>query len=369
MNLVIFLLIACVVVDIRKNGATVSNCGCKSLRTCYFAMLRLLADKDETSCVEDAAIGASTVTIFLKALKQFCGNVIDIVNDHMTYEGRHLYEVILNGPPPNERTDEQGSKPVIIIEAGQQGGTESVGFALYIIEQLVACTEYSAMLDHFTWVILPCTNPDGQEYSRYSRVPWKKNLKPSEDALSYGVDLTRNFDNQFSSCPRVESGFSPIYPGPAPASENETMFIKSIIAKYKKDAKVYVSIKRDGHSIHYPYGYTKNSPANPTTLHKVAGEIAARVNQRASGVHLFINNSVFESEGKPHCGHSVDYAYDSGIPLSYEMRVFLGADNKIVTKFQTLPRGYENSLRNGYFSGIRELYNILMNEKKYGRIS
>ncbi|XP_021182185.2 carboxypeptidase B [Helicoverpa armigera] len=338
------------------------------MRVCYEDMLRTLVDRDEASCIEDAAIGASTVTIFLKAVRQYCSDVINVINEHMTYEGRHLYEVILNAHSPQEKTDEQASKPVVIIEAGQQGGTESVGLALFLIEQLVACREYGAMLEQITWVILPCTNPDGQEYSRYSQVPWKKNLKPSEDSLSYGVDITRNFDNQFSSCPRVESGFSPIFPGPGPASENETVFIKSIIAKYKKDAKVYLSIRRDGHSIHYPYGYTKNTPANPTMLHRVAGEMAARINQRAAGVHLFINNSVFESEGKPHCGHSVDYAYDSGIPLSYEMRVFLGADNKILTKFQTLPRGYENSLRNGYFSGIRELYNIIINEKKYGRI-
>lgn len=201
-----------------------------------------------------------------------------------------------------------------------------------------------------------------------SQVPWKKNLRPSDDQLSYGVDLTRNFDNQWGSCTRVDSGFSPIYPGTGPASENETLFIKNVIAKHKKDAKVYLSIKRDGHSIHYPYGYTKNNPPNMAVLHRVAGEVALRVNQRTGGVHLFMNTSVFDAEGKQHCGHSVDYAYDSGIPLSYEMRVFLGSDNRIMSKFQQLPRGYDTSLRNGYFSGIREIYAALTNDKKYGKI-
>lgn len=100
----------------------------------------------------------------------------------------------------------------------------------------------------------------------------------------------------------------------------------------------------------------------------MAGEVTARVNQRTGGVHLFENMSIIEAEGKRHCGHSVDYAYDIGIPLSYEMRVFLGSDNKIMSKFQQLPRGYENSLRNGYFSGIREIFNVLINEKKYGKV-
>lgn len=64
-------------------------------------------------------------------------------------------------------TEKESPKPVIIIEAGQQGGTEPVGLALYLVEQLVACEEYENMLNRVTWVVLPCTNPDGQEYSRY----------------------------------------------------------------------------------------------------------------------------------------------------------------------------------------------------------
>ncbi|KAH9643630.1 hypothetical protein HF086_006106 [Spodoptera exigua] len=320
----------------KTNDAAI--CGCKSLRFCYEEMLHTLLDRDEASCIEDAAIGASTV-------------------------------VLSKERPTTDNPEEQETKPTIIIEAGQQGGTESVGLALYVIEQLVACEENDQMLQNVNWVILPCTNPDGQEYSRYSQIPWKKNLRPSDDQLSYGVDITRNFDIKWGSCTKIESGFSPIYPGVAPESENETIFIKNIIQKHKKWAKMYVSLKRDGHSIHYPYGY-KRDPFHPSSLlRRVAGDITMRVNQRTGGVHLFINSSLFVYEGKPHCGHSVDYAFENGIPLSYEMRVFLGSDNKILSKFQPLPRGYDNSLRNGYLSGIREMYNVLTNEKKYGKIT
>lgn len=166
----------------------------------------------------------------------------------------------------------------------------------------------------------------------------------------------------------MDSGFSPEYPGPSAASENETMFIKSVLEKHKKNAKVYISIKRDGHAIHYPLGHTKENTRNTTLLHRVAGEMATRVNQRVGGVHLFENTSLFEAAGKEHCGSSVDFAYENGIPLSYEMRVFLGSDNKIMSKFQQLPPNYETSLRNGYFSGIREIFSVVTNEKKYGKI-
>lgn len=62
---------------------------------------------------------------------------------------------------------EADPKPIFVIEAGQEGGSESVMLALFVIEQLVACEEYEPMLKNVRWVILPCTNPDGQEYSRF----------------------------------------------------------------------------------------------------------------------------------------------------------------------------------------------------------
>lgn len=126
-----------------------------------------------------------------------------------------------------------------------------------------------------------------------------------------------------------------------------------------------MSIKRDGHSINYPYAYTRAQTQNYNYLNKIAADVSARVNQRTASVHLFTNTSIFEAEGKAHCGHSVDYAFDLGIPLSFEMRVFLGSESLIMSKFQTMPRGYETSLRNGYFVGIRELYNELIHDKKY----
>lgn len=65
---------------------------------------------------------------------------------------------------PNEAKIEE--KPIIVIEAGQEAGTESVSLALYLIEQLVSCLENQEMIQKMHWLILPSTNPDGQEFSR-----------------------------------------------------------------------------------------------------------------------------------------------------------------------------------------------------------
>ncbi|XP_026763304.1 carboxypeptidase B-like [Galleria mellonella] len=329
-------------------------------------MLDDLKHHEEQNCIKDVAIGASTVAIFLTALTQYCGDIIKYnINEQTayTFEGRYLYEVVINGTHEETTID---SRPIIMIDAGRQGGTEPVTLALFLIEQLVACEENDEMIEKVQWIILPSANPDGQEFNRVDT--WRKNRRVSDNVLGIGVDISRNFESQWGSCPKIESGFSPIYPGVGPVSENETLFIKNLLLKYKKDIKVYLSIRRDGHAILYPYGYTKNHPANSDRLIKVAANVAAKVNQRAGGLSLFLNHSIYESEEKERCGHSVDYAYDLGIPLAYEMRVFLGSNNLIMSKFHTLPRGYEASLRNGYYSGIRELYNIIIKEKQYGRV-
>ncbi|XP_047521983.1 zinc carboxypeptidase A 1-like [Pieris napi] len=323
-------------------------------------MLNSLLDVDEDPCVENVAIGASTIIVYLQALKQFCGHAIKVDEENATFEGRTLYEVVLNTTEEVERQ----SKPVIVIEAGQEAGSGPVMLALFIIEQIVACEEYSEMMDKVTWVILPCTNPDGQEYLRCGQEPWHKNRKPLQNKLTYGVDISRNFDDSWTTCPVSDNIFSSNYPGPSAASENETQFISNVLAKYKQDLKAYVSIRRDGHSILYPFASKAVTRTDLEKAQSTAGEIAGKINQRAGNIQWFLNSSIFDMNGEARCGHSVDYAYNKlGIPYSYEMRVFPDSTTRIMSKFQTFPKGYETSLRNGYFSGIRELYNIVVNEK------
>ncbi|CAH4030518.1 unnamed protein product [Pieris brassicae] len=323
-------------------------------------MLNSLLDDNEDPCVENVAIGGSTIIVFLQALKQFCGHAIEVHEENATFEGRTLYEVVLNTSNEVERQ----SKPVIVIEAGQDAGSGPVMLALFIIEQIVACEEYSEMMEKVTWVILPCTNPDGQEYIRCEMEPWQKNRTPLNNKLSFGVDISRNFDDSWSICPASDNIFSSNYRGPSTASENETQFISNILAKYKQDLKAYVSIRRDGHSILYPFASKVVTRTDLEKSQSTAGEIAGKINQRAGNIQWFLNSSIFDMNGEARCGHSVDFAYNKlGIIYSYEMRVFPESTTRIMSKFQTFPKGYESSLRNGYFIGIRELYNIVASEK------
>ncbi|XP_050352849.1 zinc carboxypeptidase A 1-like isoform X2 [Nymphalis io] len=332
------------------------------MRPCYKRMLSKLLLDDEDPCVENVSVGVNTVTIFLKAIKTYCSNTVKVYDNFTTVENRNLYEVVINRTKPNFQDDE--SLPIIVLEAGQDASTETVAFALYVIEQLVACAENREMIRNVRWVILPSTNPDGTEYSRNEMESWRKNCN-NLNKKSYGVDVTRNFDESWNVCPANTNIFSPKYPGPAPNSENETLFILNVLDKYKSDIKTYISLRRDGHGIFYPYA-NKNITFNSIEkVKKRAGDVAAKVNQRAGGLQWFVNDSIFNINREAHCGHSVDYAINRvGIPFSFEMRIFSKTDNDIMSEFQTLPKGHELSLRAGYFSGIRDIYNSIITEMK-----
>lgn len=86
----------------------------------------------------------------------------------------------------------------------------------------------------FEWIIVPCVNPDGYEFSRSSSSNrfWRKNRRrlDERDTRFYGVDLNRNFPFQWG----LDSGSSPTYyqetyRGPSAASEIETKAIISLL--------------------------------------------------------------------------------------------------------------------------------------------
>ncbi|KPJ03945.1 Zinc carboxypeptidase [Papilio xuthus] len=326
-------------------------------------MLDDLLNANEVPCVENAEMGSTAITIYLKAIEKYCGRFVSVDNQTLTFQKRNLYEVLLKHPHDNATV--RSGRPVILLEAGQQAGIEPVNFALFVIEQLVACKENLYMLKNARWVVLPSTNPDGREFTRYTPGNWQKNLRFSEDDRSAGVDISRNFDESFTDCGIILNGFDHNYPGKKPFSESETSFILDVLNRYKNKLRAYVSIRRDGHSLLYPFASVNSSAIETDKLRDKAAEITSKVNHKYGFIEYLTNSSIIEMNRKPVCGHSVDFVFMKyNMPYAYEMRVFLESDHKIMTKFQSLPRGYDITLRNGYFSVIKELYNTVVEEHR-----
>lgn len=188
-------------------------------------------------------------------------------------------------------------------------------------------------------------------------------MRLSENTLSSGVDLARNFGFQWNSCPKITSTFSTYYPGPEPFSENETIFIRDVLLRYKDRARAYLSIRTNGHSLLYPFSYANVKLDDEVQVKKFAYEVTNRVNQRAGVIETFTNESIFTMNGKARCGSSIDYAYDIGIHYSYEFRVFNGRTSGVMSQFQTQPRGYHSQLVMGYLSGVKKVYDLVLADK------
>ncbi|CAH2042299.1 unnamed protein product, partial [Iphiclides podalirius] len=355
--------IVCFYFIATNNVVFVQHCGCRDMNPCYKRMLETLLDDNEEPCVENSEIGTISITVFLKALEAFCGKIVTVYNQSLTYQKRNLYEVVLDRN--DDKTTTRSNKPVIFLDAGQQGGVEPVNFALIIIEQLVGCKEHNVMSRNVRWVILPNTNPDGREFTRFNIMPWRKNVRLSDDNKINGVDITRNFDDSFHDCGLITNGYSPEFQGNKPLSESESVFITTALNKYKNKLRAYLSIRRDGHALLYPYASTNNTAPGIYKLQEKAAEIVSKVNHKSGFIEMLVTTSINEMNGRPQCGHSVDYVFNKfNQPYAYEMRVYLENDHRMMKKFQALPRGYDTTLKVGYLSVIKELYNLVISEHR-----
>lgn len=187
-------------------------------------------------------------------------------------------------------------------------------------------------------------------------------MRPSDDRLAFGVDLTRNFGFQWSACPKIKSQFSVYYPGSGPFSENETAFMRDVLLAYKDKTRAYISIRMNGHSLLYPFSYADVKIPNILKVQTLAYNMTNKINQRAGMVQIFVTDSMFNMNGKVRCGSSVDYAYDLGIPFCFEMRVFFGRSTAVMAQFQAVPRGFNKQLLTGYISGLKKLYDLIASE-------
>lgn len=195
-----------------------------------------------------------------------------------------------------------------------------------------------------------------------NKVQWRKNTRPSENNLTFGVDLSRNFDSKWLEC---RYGLHPNhkhYPGLAPFSEKETQFIRDVLNTHLSRTKAYVTARRNGHSLLYPYASTIRTLHNEKKIMKIAAAITDKVNMRAGIINTFINDSIHAMNGHFRCGHSVDYAYDLGIPYTFELRVFLTVETEVLSLFQAMPKNYYRSLLVGYMAGIKKLYDLIVAE-------
>ncbi|XP_031619954.1 carboxypeptidase B-like [Contarinia nasturtii] len=211
-------------------------------------------------------------------------------------------------------------RKIILIDGGMHGREWcTISTALYCASQLTENFDANKdLLDIFDFVIVPCINADGYEYSRRYKKMWRKSRRPIHFSRFIGVDCNRNFSVGWDEACQKTSSCT--FRGERPFSEPETRIIKYLMHSLKPT--FYLTLHSFSKSIMFPYAFTKTLPENWSSLRNLAraGYLAIKKETgtkfRIGSVSSLVKNS--KSSG----GGSLDYAHKTAkIPFVIVMEL------------------------------------------------
>lgn len=235
-----------------------------------------------------------------------------------TWENRDIPMITVGGSGP-------GSKLIYIQATMHAREWIAATTALWIAKELLTNNDprVVALVRKYKWIIVPVANPDGYEFSRtMGNRLWRKNRNPNYDTDGnpgsgdcIGVDMNRNWGQSWhlgdpdlqqiaGSDGRQGSDdqCTYVYRGTGPFSEKETAAIESLFADQKRAGyKPVAGIDLHSYSqtIMYPYGFTKEQPANFANLKQCADRMKNVIdveNQAATGTAEVVTETLM-SEG------------------------------------------------------------------------
>ena len=212
-------------------------------------------------------------------------DIVDLVDIGDSELGKTLWVVRLSDWSMETKTD--GSpKEVIYIDGGHHGN-EYLGTALawlsakwYIDGWNDGNEEAIHVLQNSEIHVLIMLNPDGNDFD----TRWNINQ----------VDLNRNYDHYWNTCPTTQ-------PGTSAFSESETLANSIYMNTEVPDADLYVTMHTGVWIMLYPWGKWPEQPSDWELFHQIRDDVHANISD------IPIQNA---NQGLyPNCGTSRDYGY------------------------------------------------------------
>ncbi|XP_045612099.2 carboxypeptidase B isoform X1 [Procambarus clarkii] len=246
------------------------------------------------------------------------GNLVRVLPAATTAEGRRVLVVKLTDP------NSPGPKKKIWIEGGIHAREWiSPAVSTYILNLLVTDESWRDLLKVTEWYIVPVANPDGYQYtftSDRARL-WRKNRRDngSPDGRCKGVDLNRNWNLKWG-VGASKNPCSETYRGDSPFSEPETRGLQAMM-KEVGDIDLFITFHSFGQTILYPWGWTRNPPANVKQLKNLAKKFADTVREMSRGETEYEIGGSGPLYGLA-SGATDDWAYGAlGVPYSYTIEL------------------------------------------------
>uniref|UniRef100_A0A914H226 ShKT domain-containing protein n=1 Tax=Globodera rostochiensis TaxID=31243 RepID=A0A914H226_GLORO len=254
--------------------------------------------------------GYSEMVRYMRTLEFYYPNLVQLVQLGSTHEGRSIEGVKIgyNGQIfAQSANSEQKPKPArkkrpkrVFWVDGNMHAREwaSSHTALFIINQLVWAYEKDPFitnaLNHIDFVIVPCTNPDGFEYSRSSMKPqtrlWRKNRSPEQCSRSIwgglhccrGVDLNRNFDFHWAETGSSLNACSNLFAGKKAFSEPEARAIANFLQDEEMKGRVdaFITLHTYAQLWIHPFSHEyQNFPNDVAKVKNLALSATARLRE------------------------------------------------------------------------------------------
>ena len=212
-------------------------------------------------------------------------DIVDLADVGKSELGKSLWVVRLSDWSMDTKAD-GGPKEIIYIDGGHHGN-EYLGTALawlsakwYINGWIEGNEEAIRVLQNSEVHILIMLNPDGNDFD----TRWNVNQ----------VDLNRNYDHYWNTCPTTQ-------PGSSAFSESETLANSIYMNTVVPDADLYVTMHTGVWIMLYPWGKWPEQPSDWELFHHIRDDVHANISD------IPIQNA---NQGLyPNCGTSRDYGY------------------------------------------------------------
>ncbi|XP_050664198.1 zinc carboxypeptidase-like [Leptidea sinapis] len=200
---------------------------------------------------------------WLDELETSYPGIVSTVTIGNSNENRPIKGVIIDF-----KSGERGESPVIGMIEGGIHAREWISPATvtWIIKEFITSDnpDVRFMAEAFVWHIFPVVNPDGYVYTFTDDRMWRKNRNylyttncSSDNDLSNGIDLNRNFDYQWMTVGASSNPCDQTFAGPSPASEPETQAISAHVERLKQagDLIYYIAFHSYSQMILIPYSH------------------------------------------------------------------------------------------------------------------
>ena len=227
----------------------------------------------------------ATLTLDLNEWADDYPEIVMLLSVGQTELGRELW--MLQISDWSKETKEDGTKKDVAYIDGGHHGNEHLGTELafltaqfYIEGWSSGDTEVFEVLSNTELHILIMLNADGNDFD----TRWNVNQ----------VDLNRNYDHYWNTCPTTQ-------PGRSAFSESETAANAEYMNSYVTDADLYVTMHTGVWIILYPWGNWASEPSDWVLFHGIRDEVHANISDipiQNANQGLYTN-----------CGTSRDYGY------------------------------------------------------------